>query len=72
MSELLYGSPSHKPITSAEIVEWAAEFSLRNEDESRAYEDSDETLADDPSRPIDVLNPDEDEIVRIARERGHI
>lgn len=29
MDELLYGSPAHRPITSAEISEWFALWKLR-------------------------------------------
>ena len=74
MSELLYGSPTCKPISSSEILEWAAELKLRNEAEKAAYEESrspDDGLADvagNESMPPEV----DAEILRVARQRGYI
>ncbi len=59
-------------ISASEIVEWAAELKLRNEDERRAYEES---RGEDGGVELDADGKpviDEDEIVRIARERGHL
>jgi hypothetical protein len=80
VSELLYGSPVHRPLTSSEIVEWAAELRLRNEDEKKAYERDDdedgvpvETDAGSRAAAQDSMPAEVDAaIVRAARERGYI
>jgi hypothetical protein len=57
--------------TSSEIAEWAAEYLLRNEDEKRSYEEADADRQ--PAEGVaGVLDQDaEDEILRVARERGY-
>ncbi len=61
-----------KRVSSSEIVEWAAELKMRNDDEREAYEqlqrDDDGIPLDEDGKPV----IDEDEIVRIARQRGHL
>lgn len=52
--------------SSSEILEWVAEYRLRNEDERRAYE------AADADSEVDGMSAQDAEVVRIARERGHI
>lgn len=36
VGELLYGSPSHRPITSSELTEWSALWELRNYEAEQA------------------------------------
>jgi hypothetical protein len=36
VQELLYGSGAYRPITSAEIVEWAAYYKLKAHDAEKA------------------------------------
>jgi hypothetical protein len=57
--------------SSSEIAEWAGEFRLRNEDEERAYKEADADRQ--PAEGVaGVLDQDaEDEILRVARERGY-
>lgn len=36
VGELLYGSPAHRPISSSELIEWAAVYKLRNFEHEQA------------------------------------
>lgn len=61
----------HKPISSSELVEWAAELSLRAADEKAAYDEADVEGGDNGQN--DGLTEEErQEIIARAREKGHI